>query len=159
MKLTIELVPTTCWYSNVRSNVQPNTWDHLQRIAFDQAGHVCEICGGVGRRHPVEAHEIWHYDDHRVIQRLERIASLCPDCHEVKHLGNAIQSGNGPRALSWLATVNGISRASAFAYVQHAFNIHKIRSQFQWHLDITLLTRYGIKLDKYGIEQRLSGPG
>ena len=159
MKLSFELVPSTCWYSNVRSNVSPETWERLQQATFRAAGHVCEICGGTGDGHLVEAHEVWSYDDHRLIQRLDRLLSLCPRCHEVKHIGLAIQSGHAKRALAWLATVNGITPAEALAYVQRAFQIHEIRSRFQWQLDIGMLaSHYGVKLDKRGLEQGFNLP-
>jgi hypothetical protein len=35
----------------------------------------------------------WHYDDDRSIQRLERLAALCPARHEVKHAGLASKRG------------------------------------------------------------------
>lgn len=160
MKLSIELVPSTCWYSNVRSNVRSETWDRLQRETFKAAGRVCEICGSTGTGHPIEAHEIWEYDDHRMIQRLVNLTALCPQCHEVKHIGLAIKSGNAKRALAWLSIVNAITPAEALAYVERTFKIHEIRSRFQWQLDIQLLTRrYGVRLDKYGIEQGLNLPG
>lgn len=160
MKLEIELVPTTCWYSNVRSNVRPDTWRRLQQATFKAAGYVCEICGRTGDGHIVEAHEEWIYDDHRQIQRLDRLISLCPRCHEVKHIGLAIQSGHATRALTWLVEVNQISPAEALAYVQRAFQIHEIRSRFEWKLDIELLSRqYGVKLDKHGIEIGFNVPG
>ena len=159
MKLTIELVPRTCWYSNVRSNVRSETWDRLQRLTFQAAGHVCEICTGAGDGHPVEAHEIWEYDDHRQIQRLQRLVSLCPRCHEVKHIGFAIETGHAQRALTWLASVNGIAPAEALAYVKHTFQIYEIRSQFSWRLDIKLLSQqFGIQLDRFGYEQGLNLP-
>lgn len=68
--LTIELVPNTCWYSNVRSNVAKKDWDTLRYHTYKQASHRCEICGGVGQQHPVECHEIWDYDDQQHIQTL-----------------------------------------------------------------------------------------
>ncbi|MFC4524940.1 HNH endonuclease [Cupriavidus pinatubonensis] len=157
MKLTIELVPTTCWYSNVRSNVYPATWDALQTAVFKAAGYRCEICGGRGHSHPVECHEIWEYDDHKRIQRLDHLASLCPNCHQVKHIGLAVSSGHAENVINWLAQVNQITPAQALAYAQHAFKIHAIRSRFNWSLDLRLLTTsYGIKLDKHGIEQGLN---
>lgn len=160
MKLSIELVPSTCWYSNVRSNVSMDTWNRLQRATFDAAGHVCEICNGTGDGHLVEAHEIWRYDDHRMVQHLERLISLCPRCHEVKHMGLAIETGHTKRALAWLAAVNEITPADALAYVTRAFDIHAIRSRYQWQLDIGILTsRYGVKLDKHGIELGLNQGG
>ena len=32
-KLTIELVPRTCFYSNVRSNLPDKEWDRLRKIS------------------------------------------------------------------------------------------------------------------------------
>jgi len=83
-RLTVELVPSTCWYTNVRSNVSKAVWDRLRGEVAADAGNRCEVCGGRGRRWPVECHEMWDYDDDRKIQRLERLVALCPACHEVK---------------------------------------------------------------------------
>jgi hypothetical protein len=77
-RLTVELVPSTCWYTNVRSNVSKAVWDRLRRRVAAEAGKRCEICGGRGRRWPVECHEVWHYDDATKVQRLERLVALCP---------------------------------------------------------------------------------
>ncbi len=30
-RLTVELVPSTCWYTNVRSHVPKAVWDRLRR--------------------------------------------------------------------------------------------------------------------------------
>src|SRR3989344_4305266 len=76
MNLTIELVPRSCWYSNVRSNVSEATWSRLKSLCFRAADYRCEICSNRGPHHPVECHEIWHYDDHRLIQRLDRLVAL-----------------------------------------------------------------------------------
>ena len=66
-KLKSEIVPTSCWYSNVRSNVSKKEWDFLRKKSYESAGHVCEICGDTGKNqgfnHNVECHEIWEYDD------------------------------------------------------------------------------------------------
>jgi hypothetical protein len=100
-RLTVELVPSTCWYTNVRSNVSKAVCDRLRRRVAAQTGNRCEICGGRGRRWPVECHEVWHYDDEVKVQRLERLAALCPACHEVKHAGLASKRGRlGARSLS-----------------------------------------------------------
>ena len=57
-RLTVELVPSTCWYTNVRSHVPKAVWDRLRRQVAAEAGDRCEICGGRGRRWPVECHEV-----------------------------------------------------------------------------------------------------
>jgi hypothetical protein len=57
-RLTVELVPSTCRYTNVRSHVPKAVWDRLRRQVAAEAGDRCEICGGQGRRWPVECHEV-----------------------------------------------------------------------------------------------------
>ena len=69
MKLTIELVPKTAWFSNLRSILARAAWDKLRKESYKNAAHKCEICGGYGKKHPVECHEIWEYDDKNHIQK------------------------------------------------------------------------------------------
>ena len=59
-RLTIDLVPATCRFSDVRSEVSEADWERLKRITFAQANCRCQVCGGRGRRWPVECHELWH---------------------------------------------------------------------------------------------------
>lgn len=147
LKLTIELVPHSCWYSNVRSNVTTTTWRRLQNIVFKAANQTCEICGQTGSKHPLECHEIWSYDDHRCIQSLTRLIALCPRCHEVKHIGFAIQRGRLQHALKWFCEVNGTTPSDAVAYIQHQLKVTEIRGQFAWTLDLSLLkTKYAVQL-------------
>lgn len=144
--LTIELVPQTAWYRNVRSNVSPEEWDRLRRIVYQRAGNVCEVCGGRGGRWPVECHEVWRYDDARRIQKLERLIALCPSCHEVKHIGLAHARGNQRRAIAHLAKVNGWSNEDARHYIEACFEQWSRRSQHQWTLDISYLERFSTSL-------------
>ena len=88
-RLQVELVPSTCWFSNVRDHVSKTDWDTLRKATYQKAGHVCEICGGRGPKWPVECHEIWHYDDESLTQTLKGLIALCPSCHETKHIGLA----------------------------------------------------------------------
>jgi hypothetical protein len=140
MKLTVELVPATSWGDNLRSHFKTREWDRLRKACYEQAGHKCEICGGKGRRHPVECHEIWHYDDDQGLQTLQGLIALCPSCHEVKHIGRAMAVGFGDRALAHLVKVNGITQAEAVAHVGDAFALWKARTQKAWTLDITSIT-------------------
>lgn len=137
--LTIEMVPKTCWYSNVRSHVSKDEWDRLRRIVFERAGRACEICGSKGRRWPVECHEVWLYDDERHVQKLERLIALCPACHEVKHIGLAGVRGRQAQALAHLAKVNGWSREDARLYLEACFEQWSRRSRHEWTLDISYL--------------------
>ena len=138
-KLPIELVPSTCWYTNVRSNVPVAEWDALRRAVYHRAKNRCEVCGGWGKTHPVECHEVWHYDDRARVQRLTGFTALCPDCHRVKHIGLANVQGKSVQALSHLARVNGWTAHESRAYVAEAFKLWARRSKYEWQLDTSLL--------------------
>jgi len=137
--LTIELVPESCWYSIVRSNVCKSEWDKLRKATYQAANYRCEICGGTGSKHPVECHEVWHYDDEHHIQKLERMIALCPACHEVKHMGLANVRGRGEIAREHLKKVNGWSMKQTNDYVRQCFQVWQERSQYEWKLDISYL--------------------
>ena len=144
-RLTVELVPSTCWYTNVRSHLPKAMWDRLRRQVAAEAGDRCEICAGRGGRWPVECHEVWDYDDDRKVQRLVRLVALCPACHEVKHARLASKRGRLSGVIGHLAAVNSWSPEGAARYLEVAIETWAARSRHQWTLDISLLsTRYGI---------------
>lgn len=135
--LFVELVPKTSWGDNLRSRFKPSEWDRLRFACYAAAGHKCEICGGVGRRHPVECHEIWHYDDEAHVQTLHGLIALCPSCHEVKHFGRTQVTGRRAAALAHLARVNGWTKIQASEHVASAFAVWRERSKYPWTLDIS----------------------
>ena len=139
IKLTIELVPKTAWYKNVRSEVSKDRWDELRKECYRNANYKCEVCGGTGPKWPVECHEIWHYDDINKKQTLTGLIALCPDCHTVKHPGLAQIKGKFDVVIDQLMSVNDMEYWEATAYVEQAFNVWEERSQHQWELDITYL--------------------
>ena len=76
--LTIELVPRTSFYQNLRNMLPTGDWDILRRESYQRNLYRCEICDGAGPNWPVECHEIWDYDDEFNIQTLIGLQSLCP---------------------------------------------------------------------------------
>lgn len=146
MKLTIELVPQTCWFSNVRSAVSKKQWDTIRSQVASKAWNLCEICGDVGPKHPVECHEIWHYDDKKLIQKLEGMIALCPNCHMVKHMGLAQIQNKGEEAIRHLMKINKLTRPKAEKYIEEVFELWGKRSTKQWKLDISHLKKYGIDI-------------
>ena len=143
--LTIELVPKTAWFSNVRSMIAKKDWDILRKEAYRKADYKCEICGGVGKRHPVECHEIWEYDDNNHIQKLAGMTALCPSCHEVKHIGFANTQGRGEMAEEHLAKVNKWTKEKTTKYVREQFKKWAERSKYDWEIDLTWLEEKGIE--------------
>ena len=61
-KLSVELVPSTSWYSNVRSNVTRRVWDKIRKDVYRNADYQCEVCHKVRKRR-IECHEIWESDE------------------------------------------------------------------------------------------------
>lgn len=143
--LTIELVPKTSWYQNVRSHVSKEEWDKLKRLTFSRAGYRCEICGGRGRRWPVECHEIFVYNDEQHIQKLAGLLALCPACHEVKHIGLAGLRGKANQAKAHLAKVNNWSLEDAELYIEGCFELWHRRSSHGWQLDLSYLERLRVE--------------
>jgi hypothetical protein len=143
MKLTIELVPSTSFYSNVRSNVSKERWDEIRKQSYEKANYKCEICGDKGKnqgyRHDVECHEIWEYDDENLIQTLLGYISLCPKCHTVKHIGLAQIQGNFDMAVKHLCKVNDISQTEASQIIKDAFDKWKERSKNKYKLNLNNL--------------------
>ena len=142
--LTIELVPKSSWYKNVRSNVSKGEWERLKKITFSRSGYKCEICGGRGPNWPVECHEIFAYNDQQHIQKLVKLMALCPACHEVKHIGLAGLRGKANSAKAHLAKVNGWSLEDANLYIEGCFEIWHQRSRHQWELDLSYLKHFRI---------------
>jgi len=147
-KLTIELVPESCHFSNLRSNLPKKCWDQIRKECYKRFDHKCSVCGGQGRRHPVEAHETWVYDDSELIQKLVDVVALCPDCHKVKHMGLSIMKGWEDRARKHLARVNGWSLPEALRYEEDCFIEWQRRSLFHWTLDISWLEDNGYHVPK-----------
>lgn len=147
-KLTIELVPESCHFSNLRSNLTKADWDTLRKACYRRFDYHCSVCGGVGRTHPVEAHELWEYDDKNLVQKLVDIVALCPDCHKVKHMGLSILKGWDECAREHLAKVNGWTKGKALKYEAACFEEWQRRSLFHWTLDISWLKGKGVRIPK-----------
>jgi len=141
IKLTVELVPKSAWYKNVRSEIPKKDWDTLRKASYNKAGYKCEVCGGKGSKHPVECHEIWEYDDKTHIQKLKGLTALCPKCHLVKHLGYAQSSGKGEIAIQQLMKVNQMTAEEVNEYIYTVFEVWYQRSQHRWELDLSYLSR------------------
>jgi hypothetical protein len=145
--LSVELVPSSCWYSNVRDHVNTEEWDTLRRWAYQQSGHLCAVCGGRGPKWPVECHEIWQYDDRNSIQKLVGLTALCPSCHQVKHIGRAGLYNQGEEAKAHLTKINGWTTEQTKTYLSLVWAIWKARSaQKKWTLDMTWLEPFGMHI-------------
>jgi 5-methylcytosine-specific restriction endonuclease McrA len=145
--LEIELVPKTCWFSNVRDHVSKAEWDALRKGVYKKANHICEICGGRGQKWPVECHEIWHYNDENLTQTLQGLIALCPSCHEVKHIGLAGLRGRGEIARAHLEKINRWTGEQSEKYLDLVWEIWAERSKCQWQLNLAWLEQFGVYVE------------
>lgn len=147
--LNMELVPQTSWYTNVRSNVSTDIWDYLRKEFYAKANHRCEVCDGRGTRHPVELHEVWHYDDKTFVQTLVNMIVLCPACHEVKHMGLAGIKGRADIAKKWLQFVNAWSQEETDKHIDDCWRIWSERSKVDWTLDLSFLDQFDLDIEPF----------
>ncbi len=129
--LFVDLIPASCWFTNVRSCVSARDWDRLRTLVYGRAGNRCEACGaGVNREHQVwlEAHERWDYHNATRTQRLRRLVCLCTRCHQATHFGYAEVTGRAEEALAQLCAVNHWTRADTEAHVAAAASLWRFRS-------------------------------
>ncbi|MFG2115029.1 DUF5710 domain-containing protein [Streptomyces sp. NPDC048718] len=147
--LFVDLVPQTCWFTNVRSCVASKDWERLRRMITRRAGRRCEICGAEENRETkrwLEAHERWTFDERTRTQTLKRLICLCTDCHTVTHFGYAQVRGIEAQAFAHLVRVTKMTVPEARRHVTTAFAVWEQRSRVTWELDLGILTDAGITL-------------
>ena len=138
--LTIDLIPESSFFRNVRSHVTQQKWNKIRESVFKAANYRCEICNEQGKKHPVECHEIWEYNNN--VQKLIGLIALCPNCHTVKHFGLAQIMGKEKAAHKHLKKVNQWDNEQADLHIQKAFKLWAERSLIKWELDLTYLENY-----------------
>jgi 5-methylcytosine-specific restriction endonuclease McrA len=148
MKLHCELIPKTAWYKNVRTMMKKEHWDILRKHVYRRAAYVCQVCGGVGDKWPVECHEIWDWS-HAGVQRLVGLIALCPDCHAVKHWGrtqNSVGRKERARLMKHQRRINKWSKAQQQAHIDAVWRRYTRRSKRKWKVNIEYAKRLLIKI-------------
>jgi hypothetical protein len=150
--LFIDMIPRSCWFTNVRTCVTPpQDWERLRHMITGRADRRCEACGAGEDRSVqrwLEAHERWAYDESAGVQVLRRLICLCSDCHLATHLGYANVTGRANQALEHLRRVTGMTDAEVDRHVQAAGELWIRRSARVWELDLTMLTDAGVTLNR-----------
>lgn len=140
-KLGFEMVPDSCWYSNLRSILSAEQWNAVRRDAYSRAEGKCMICGAPSER--LEAHEQWSYDEENCIQKLETVIAVCRGCHEVIHIGRTSLLGNEKSASEHFMKVNGASYPEYRKALGEASEAHRRRNKVsEWKLDLSWLKRF-----------------
>ena len=138
MKLTVELVPSTVWYSSLYRLLPSDVWNNIRNVIIANNGRKCEICGET--EGAMNLHERWNYDDLKYVQKLEGFILLCRMCHHVKHIGLAgILANEGKldydEVIKHFCKVNDCSEKEFSDHVNDAFRIWEQRSRHSWTQD------------------------
>lgn len=140
-KLNFELVPDSCWYSNLRSILSKKQWDFLRKEAYEKANSKCMICSKPSKR--LEAHEQWSYNEKDAVQKLEGIIAVCHNCHSVIHIGRTGLVGDIEKAEKHYMKVNKCSYSEYVSDLGKANETHKrLNNISEWKIDLSYLKRY-----------------
>jgi len=137
LKLTIELVPETSWFNNVRKAVSAKQWDKIRKDCYQKYNNRCGICNAEGR---LSCHEIWNYNDETHIQKLEGFIALCTPCHNIKHIGlSQILADEGKldfnKLVEHFCKVNNCNFETFKEHHKKSFSNWKERSKHDWEID------------------------
>ena len=140
-KLNFEMVPESCWYSNLRSLLSAAQWNLVRQEAYERADGRCMICGRKVTR--LEAHERWSYDEESNTQILSDVVAVCNACHSTIHIGRSQLTGKGKEAKEWFMKVNGCTYAQMRSALGKANEDHQRRNRVpEWKLDLRYLQKF-----------------
>lgn len=138
LKLTPELVPYKMHYKNVRAVLSENDWRTLAKTIYKESSYKCDICGA---RERLECHEVWKFNDRKLVQSLIGLTTLCSDCHRVKHIGLARKMGYFEDTLEHMCKVNQVSRRYAKKVIE--WNEKEVAKRNKdYSLDLRFLNKY-----------------
>ena len=144
-ELFVDMIPSTCWFINVRSCVRPCDWDQLRRHVYERVKGRCECCRQIRK---LEAHERWSYTNETCVQRLERLVALCRKCHGATHMGFSKMRGKGDNMQLHLKKCRHFTDEQLAEHLKEASKLWKMRNKIKWTLDLSLMTNNGIELVK-----------
>lgn len=150
-KLTIELVPSTVWFSSLHKLMDRKNWEQLKSSVYLREERKCWICAST--QLPLELHEFWEYDDTNRIQRLVEMHHLCRLCHMVKHIGLWCHTAKGLETLKRIGLnredlikhfcrVNNCAKEDFLRHEEKAFKTWRERSKSNWIQDFGEFENY-----------------
>jgi hypothetical protein len=145
LRLKMELVPSTVWYSSLFRLLPSDVWNSIRSSIIARNGRKCQICGET--EGTMNLHEIWEYDDQKHIQKLVGFILLCKMCHHVKHIGLAgILAEEGKldydELIEHFCRVNSCTKQDFQEHRGQAFGIWENRSKHEWRQDFGKYARF-----------------
>jgi hypothetical protein len=154
--LSINLVPKNAWGKNVRAVVSNHEWNKLRwhfGASLEQptpgggamCGHssqgnnylICNVCERTFDN--LHLHELWQFDDIKLIQKLIGCRAICEECHNAIHFGRSQSVGLEKQAFAHLQKINGWSEEDTKNHVKSSFREWVRRDRFHYKLDLSYL--------------------
>lgn len=161
--LTIELVPFTMHGKNLRAVLSKEHWREVCAFTHNLHRHRCLECGRDRLKAKLECHEQWEYsyrgytdsqNKYKTIgvMRMERLLTLCHECHMGKHIKLAEKKGEYEHTKEHLKKVYGLTDLQFKWKVHKAVKKVREQSKFNYELDLTFMNH-----QRYGFIQRAIG--
>ena len=149
-ELYIDLIPRSCWFTNVRYCIKKKDWDILRKTIYQRVDYKCECCGIDCKKEKIqiEAHERWDYNYTYKIQKLVRLIALCKNCHMATHYGFAKISGKEKEAFNHLLKVKGCNVKELNEHINLAYTLWTERNQYDWTLNLELISKNNFEIVK-----------
>jgi type IV secretory pathway TraG/TraD family ATPase VirD4 len=145
----IDILPFSAHYADLANLLIPDQWTHLRKLAHQPFNNHCELCGRQGgtileesRRNMVECHEQYAFsspEDTKAVMRLERLMSLCPDCHLMFHLPYAAARQVNQQVVDHIGWINRWDVDKAREEASRAWQVWQSRSNHSWILNFGVL--------------------
>jgi len=148
--LCVDLMPKTCWWTNLAHLLQPSEWTRLQRLVCTRANNTCETCGKEGlelqpeRERHIEGR--WEYRSASQLQRLVRVLLLCDNCYYSTRMGLARIKDRSESATTHLTKILNQPTKLVTQHIDEAFQVWRDRSLCNWDVDLYILTASGFQL-------------
>jgi hypothetical protein len=153
LKLEVDLIPESCFKTSIRKSMQEADWDKISQETLDKAGDKCEICGSEEK---IACHEIWQYDDTKLVQKLKGFRAICRNCYAVEHFGiSQVLAMKGylnlNEVIKHFCSVNGVTWDDFNKHKEKEFARHRERSGKKWTTDFG---KWGELIIQKGLEKK-----
>ena len=87
LRLEIQPLPNSTWGISLAHKLPKETWDYIRKECYRNAEYECEICHSDDEG--LNAHELWVFDDKKLLQIFNGLECCCTLCHNVHHFGRS----------------------------------------------------------------------
>jgi len=129
LKLTIEPRPVSTWGVTLASRLPKDEWDEIRQRVYREADYRCQVCGSNNRK--LNCHELWGFDDRKLIQKFVGFECCCELCHDVHHFGRSKETRSSTyidKLIGHWCKVNKLTRADFLVYEKQIFELNKKRA-------------------------------